>query len=203
MLICGASFAGLSTAFWMIRLGYKVTMVEIARGLPKGGTPVDIRDRTVQIVQRMGLLDAVRRHSLPPRRTEFKTADDRTETWLPPQSGAEEGNKIERDALLDILFRQIADRAEVLFDTSVSAIVDRGDGVSVTLTDGYTRDFALVFGCDGNHSTLRRLCFGNEAEFSHFLGPVFRHIHRQPTIHRAEHDADLQPAGQKRHAEFL
>ena len=29
VLVCGASFAGLSTAYWMRRLGYDVTVVEI------------------------------------------------------------------------------------------------------------------------------------------------------------------------------
>ena len=30
VLICGASFAGLSTAFWMQRLGHNVTIIDIA-----------------------------------------------------------------------------------------------------------------------------------------------------------------------------
>ena len=36
ILISGASFAGFATAFWMDRLGYEVTIVEIAEGLRKG-----------------------------------------------------------------------------------------------------------------------------------------------------------------------
>ena len=39
-LISGASFAGLATAWWMNRLGYAVTVVEVAKALRKGGTPV-------------------------------------------------------------------------------------------------------------------------------------------------------------------
>ena len=42
VLISGASFAGLSAAWWMNKLGYSVTVVEIAKGLRKGGTPVNI-----------------------------------------------------------------------------------------------------------------------------------------------------------------
>ncbi|WP_267459725.1 hypothetical protein [Xanthomonas euvesicatoria] len=32
VLVAGASFAGLSTAYWMDRLGYAVTVVEVAKG---------------------------------------------------------------------------------------------------------------------------------------------------------------------------
>lgn len=35
ILISGASFAGLSTAFWMNKFGYQVTIVEIAPELKK------------------------------------------------------------------------------------------------------------------------------------------------------------------------
>ena len=41
VLISGASFAGLSTAHWLARLGHQVTIVEIASGLREGGTAVD------------------------------------------------------------------------------------------------------------------------------------------------------------------
>jgi 2-polyprenyl-6-methoxyphenol hydroxylase-like FAD-dependent oxidoreductase len=53
VLISGASFAGLATAFWMTRLGYGVTIVEAASGLRRGGTPVDIEGETVAILDRM------------------------------------------------------------------------------------------------------------------------------------------------------
>ena len=59
VLVSGASFAGLSTAYWMNRLGYKVTIVERANELRKGGTPVNIRGNTVDIVKRMGLFEQI------------------------------------------------------------------------------------------------------------------------------------------------
>src|SRR4051794_39655301 len=64
VLVSGASFAGLSTAFWMSRLGCQVTVVEVARGLRAGGTAVDIKGNTVDIVRRMGLLEQIRSNRL-------------------------------------------------------------------------------------------------------------------------------------------
>ena len=74
----GASFAGLATAYWMNKLGYRVTVIEVARSLRKGGTPVDIEGETIAILARMGMTDAVRAKALPPRSLEFKDAEDRT-----------------------------------------------------------------------------------------------------------------------------
>ncbi len=176
VLICGASFAGLSIAYWMHELGYDVTIVEIAKGLKKGGTPVDIRDRTIDIVRDMGIHDAIKARSLPPRATEFKNVNDVTEAWLPPQSAAEgavDGYEIDRDALLDILFKKIEKKVETCFDNSVASLKEIDDGVRARFTDGTERVFALVFGCDGNHSAVRRMVFGPEAQHSHFLGVYF------------------------------
>jgi 2-polyprenyl-6-methoxyphenol hydroxylase-like FAD-dependent oxidoreductase len=78
ILISGASFAGLATAYWMNRLGYNVTVVEIAGGLKKGGTPVDIEGEAIAVLARMGMVDDVRANALPPRGFEFKDADDGT-----------------------------------------------------------------------------------------------------------------------------
>ena len=76
VLVSGASFAGLSTAYWMNQLGYAVTVVEIASGIRMGGTAVDLRGNTVDIVRRMGILEQVKANRLSLKRSEFKNADD-------------------------------------------------------------------------------------------------------------------------------
>ncbi|PRD40494.1 FAD-binding monooxygenase [Phyllobacterium phragmitis] len=173
LLVSGASFAGLSTAYWMNRLGYQVTVVEVAQGLRKGGTPVDIRDRTIGIVARMGLLDEIRARRLPPRPTIFKNADDEIEGRLPPQSADEEEYEIERDVLLGMLFKAIEGRVEILFGNSIVKLTETQQGVRTSFADGSERTFSLVIGCDGNHSVVRRMSFGDEATYSHFLGAYF------------------------------
>ena len=52
VLISGASFAGLTTAIWMQRLGYRVTIVENATGLRTGGTAARASGVTVRFVTR-------------------------------------------------------------------------------------------------------------------------------------------------------
>ena len=177
VLISGASFAGLSSAHWMSQLGYDVTIVEIGPGLRTGGTAVDIRGNTVDIVKRMGILERIRADRLSLRRWEFKNADDRTERALvlraegdpPPEDEFE----IERDVLLNILLEAVGDRCEIVFGDSIAGLVETIDGVDVTFRKGGRRSFDLVLGCDGMHSGVRRLWFGEEAQYTHFLQQYF------------------------------
>lgn len=174
-LVAGASFAGLSTAFWLHQLGYQVTVVEVAASLRKGGTPVDIRGGTIDIAERMGILDEIRAHCLPPRPTCFLAPDGSTLAVQEASAGddIEHGFEIERDRLLAILFEKIDGKVEIIFGDAITAVHDDGDAVQVTFASGPPRTFSLVFGCDGNHSALRRMHFGAEAQYSHFLGLYF------------------------------
>jgi 2-polyprenyl-6-methoxyphenol hydroxylase-like FAD-dependent oxidoreductase len=177
VLISGASFAGLTAAFWMRKLGYRVTVVETGSSLKKGGTPVDIRDDTIAIVERMGILDAIRDKSLPPRLIEFTNLDGgidaRIEPEPPEEGGTVDGYEIPRDDLLAILFAALEADVEVLFENSISTLTDIPNGIRASFRDGTEGDFAIVLGCDGNHSTVRKLRFGPETEYSHFLHNYF------------------------------
>lgn len=176
-LIAGASFAGLSTAFWLHQLGYQVTIVEVARGLRKGGTPVDIDDRTIDIAERMGILGEIAARSLPPRPTQFKAPDGATLAIEEPDGGGQDPGarrfEIARDDLLDILVKKIAGKVEIIFGDAITSLQDDGAAVHVTFAAGPAKVFSLVFGCDGNHSSVRRMHFGPEALYSHFLGLYF------------------------------
>jgi 2-polyprenyl-6-methoxyphenol hydroxylase-like FAD-dependent oxidoreductase len=174
VLVSGAGFAGLATAYWLNRLGYQVTVVEISPELRRGGTPVDIEGDTIDILQRMGMFDAVRAKVLPPRAFEFKDAQDRTlggfDVQIGPDAPPQTRFEIHRDDLLDILFAGVDGSVEMLFGRSIRQLEDGIDGVTVTFDDGSRRTFALVFGCDGNRSNTRKLVFGDEKNFVYFMG---------------------------------
>lgn len=177
VLISGASFAGLSTAYWMDRLGYAVTIIELAGGLRRGGTPVDIEDETIGILSRMGLIDAVRAKVLPPRDFEFKDANDVTlgKIGNGPASEDRPGERYEihRDDLLDILFAAVDGSVDILFGQSIAGLDEGPRSVAVTFDDGARHDFDLVLGCDGNRSNTRRLVFDDAERASYFMGGYF------------------------------
>lgn len=178
VLISGASFAGLATALWMRRLGHEVTIVEIGSGLKRGGTPVDIREDTIAIVRRMGLLEEIQAKALVPRVTEFTTPEGeliaRMDPEPPTDDSAGDGYEIHRDDLLDILAAATEGEVEMLWGNSIESLTEPDeDSVHVVFRDGTERDFSMVIGCDGNHSTVRRLRFGQEALHTHFLQTYF------------------------------
>jgi 2-polyprenyl-6-methoxyphenol hydroxylase-like FAD-dependent oxidoreductase len=176
VLVSGASFAGLTTAYWMNQLGYRVTVVEVSKGLKKGGTPVNIGDDVADIMKRMGLFEPIQAARLKMEGAERKNADDVTEGPLqfPPGIGSSEVDwEIERDTLLDLLFGVVKDDVEFVFGNSIEALIEAENEVRVCFEDGSQRSFALLFGCDGTHSRVRKLRFGDEAQYMHFLGQYF------------------------------
>lgn len=176
ILICGASFAGLATAWWMNRLGYAVTVVEMAGALRRGGTPVNIREGVIDVVRRMGLLDQIKAQSLPPRPVVFLDQEGLPLQQQHQEEAAdepEEEYEVERDALLELLFDEVKEHAEFIFADSIAALEESEEQVDVTFVSGRKQTFALVFGCDGTHSTVRRLCFGEESSFVVFLKNYF------------------------------
>ena len=176
VLVSGASFAGLATAYWMSRIGYAVTVVEVSEGLKKGGTPVNIGDDVVDIVKRMGLFEQIQAVRWKMEGAERKNADDVTEAPLQLVSGTAPSEidwEIERDTLLDLMFGIVKDDVEFVFGNSIKALDETENDVRVSFENGSQRSFALIFGCDGLHSRVRKLRFGDEANYRHFLGQYF------------------------------
>lgn len=173
VLISGASFAGLVTAYWMNKMGYKVTVVEIGSHLKMGGTPVDIKDETIDIVKRMGLFEQIKAHRIGPEKWEFKNADDISEKIVLLEKPSDNEFEIERDILLNLLFDLIKNEVDFIFNNSITTLDKKEDGVEVGFKNGTKNQYDLVYGCDGIHSAVRRICFGEEAEYAHFLGQYF------------------------------
>jgi len=172
ILISGASFAGLATAFWMTKLGCQVTIVEVVDGLKTGGTPVDIRDRTIDILKRMGLFKQIQAHRLPTKTTQFVTADDETGRLSSIHNDdqfTEIDYEIERDVLLQLMFDAVKDDVEFIFADSIASLEEENNGIVVSFKKGRKRSFDLVFGCDGVRSDVRKIWFGPETNFSSFL----------------------------------
>ena len=61
VLIVGAGIAGPTLAFWLLRAGYHVTVVERAPGLRRGGYLVDFWGAGFDVAERMGIVGALRR----------------------------------------------------------------------------------------------------------------------------------------------
>lgn len=170
VLISGASIAGPALAFWLNHYGFDVTIVEKAREVRAGGQAVDFKGPTHHtVLQKMGILDAVKRASVADNDGTIVNARGRKIGIIP---GAFSGGEIDipRGDLAQILYDLTSDKCEYVFGDSITTLTETADGVDVTLAHGAPRTFDIVIGADGIHSTVRKLAFGPESDYVTHLG---------------------------------
>jgi 2-polyprenyl-6-methoxyphenol hydroxylase-like FAD-dependent oxidoreductase len=176
VLVSGASIAGLTTAWWLNHVGYQVTVVELAAAPRTDGAAVDLNELTVEIVKRMKLYEQLKSHQLRVDRLEYKNAADVTEGTILINQGEEAPAgeiEIERDKFVDVMMAALKGNVEFMFSNSITGLEECADKITVTFKNGGQRTFDLVFGCDGSHSGTRKIWFGPEQDYAHFLGAYF------------------------------
>ncbi|RKT08778.1 2-polyprenyl-6-methoxyphenol hydroxylase-like FAD-dependent oxidoreductase [Streptomyces sp. 1114.5] len=170
VLISGASIAGPALAHWLGRYGFEVTVVELAPALRGGGQDVDFRGRThLTVLERMGVLDELRALDTGGSPMTFVDADGRQLLHLPAEFAGGD-LEVPRGELAQLLYRHSSTRAEYVFGDTITALDETPSGVRVSFRRGESREFDLVIGADGLHSTVRRLAFGPAEDYVRHLG---------------------------------
>lgn len=169
VLVVGAGVAGSAAAYWLGLGGADVTVVEQAQGLRSSGSPVDVRGPATPVVERMGVLDALR--SAATSTTTLAVVDENGgRIGRIPTQTAPDAVEIPRGALVAALVSAAREHAAFVYDDTVVALDDDGRGVDVTFGCGPPRRVDLVVGADGLHSRVRGLVFGPESRFLTHLG---------------------------------
>ena len=127
VLISGASIAGFSTAYWMNKIGYQVTVVEIANEPRTAGAAVDLRGNTVDIAKRMGIFEQLKANRLHVEMIEFKNAGDVTEGSIMLTNRDSElpddDIEIERDKFMCIFYLiSLKNDVAFIFNNSITAL---------------------------------------------------------------------------------
>ncbi|MEV6800277.1 FAD-dependent monooxygenase [Micromonospora rifamycinica] len=173
-LISGAGVAGPTLAYWLARAGWRPTVVERASGLRSSGNPVDVRGAALPVVERMGVVDALRAaatHATGLRIVDSAGRPGRPVSMTTRRSPAGTPEiEVPRADLARILCGAARDDAEFIYDDTVTRLDQDPGGVDVTFAAGPARRFDLVVGADGLHSTVRRLAFGPERDIARHLG---------------------------------
>ena len=176
MLISGAGIAGPTLAYWLKRAGFAPTLLDHAPALRSGGYVIDFWGLGYDIAERMGLVPAILRAGYRIREMRIVDAAGKRISGFGTKVFVElTGGRyvtIGRSALSRLLFETVKDGTETIFGDEIISLDERQDHVAVRLKSGSERQFDLVVGADGLHSTVRRLAFGPQDRFEKRLGYV-------------------------------
>lgn len=192
ILVSGASVAGLSTAYWLARYSFKVTVVECAPHLRPGGQALDVRGPGLGVAERMGILATIRDRST--KLTGISQVDSTgkeifrsTERTLTGGRFDSPDVEIMRDDLCKVLYEAVGNTVEYIFGDSIASLTHDESGVDVTFETAAPRRFNLVIGADGLHSRVRRLAFGPEEQFIRRLGNSYVAVFGMPNFLGLDH----------------
>jgi len=178
VLISGASIAGPALAYWLDRYGFDVTVVERAEAVRSGGYPIDLRGVAMEVIERMGLLPQVKAAHIHSRTISFVDASGGLIATIPMYdmiaNEADQDVELPRGTLTGLVYGLTKDsKVRYRFNESIDTLEDDGDGVDVRFKSGERQRYEIVIGADGLHSNTRRLLFGPEEQFVHYLGQTF------------------------------
>src|SRR5258705_4947406 len=171
-LISGAGIAGATSAYWLAKAGFDVTVVDQAADGRSSGSPVDVRGPAVEVAERMGVMAQIREADTGVRDMVFLNSRGRVVSRVDMRTTWAEPGDVElaRGELAAILRDAVPDEVEFEFGNAVTALDQDADGVTAEFTAGPARRFDIVIGADGAHSGVRALAFGPEADYVKHLG---------------------------------
>lgn len=171
ILISSASVAGPALAYWLVRAGCKVTVVEHAPSLRSAGQGLDVRDAARVVVKRMGIFDRLRDKSSHEEGLEFVDSNNRCFTRL----GVDESGKGESltcdieilgGELAGILFNVPKNDLSYIFSNMVESLEEPDKEVGMNFANRTpTAAFNLVVAAKGIGLKIRSIA--SEDDYSH------------------------------------
>lgn len=161
-LISGASIAGLSAAWWLQRIGWRVTVIERSEEFRDGGQNVDVRGVARDVLDRMDLTDAIRAKNTTETGTVIIDADDKVIAELPSDGpdGATAELEVLRGDFARAILDALPDSVGIVYGDTVAAVDEsREDVVTVTTAAGRRIDADLLVVAEGVRSATRDLLF--------------------------------------------
>ncbi|QCR43819.1 FAD-binding monooxygenase [Curtobacterium sp. SGAir0471] len=165
-VISGASIAGLSAAWWLRHTGWQVTVVERAPAFRDGGQNVDVRGVAKQVLERMGLTEAVRAANTTETGTVLVDTDGRVTATLPEgPDGATAELEVLRGDLARTVLDTLPDGVTLVFGERITDVDDTvPDRVTVTTDRGRVLRADLLVVAEGVRSTTRALVFDHPGD---------------------------------------
>ncbi|HUO94182.1 MAG TPA: FAD-binding domain [Rhizomicrobium sp.] len=174
VLISGAGIAGPTLAYWLVRAGFKPTIVERAPAPREGGYVIDFWGIGFDVAERMGIIPALRQSGYVNDRVVFVDEGGRERSAFGGDALRRALDdrflSILRSDLARILYEAVRNDTEFIFGNEVSAVTELKKHVLVKFKSGILREFDMVVGADGLHSAVREAAFPRARTAEHYLG---------------------------------
>ncbi len=162
-LISGASIAGLSTAFWLSKAGWEVSIIERASAFRDGGQNVDVRGIAREVLQKMGLEDQVRQQTTTEEGTAFINEKGQVVGAFPVEDsdGMTAELEILRGDLARIVLEALPPTIDIRYGDWIEQVSNGTDHVDIQLHSGQTETYDLLIIAEGIRSRTRDQVFGD------------------------------------------
>ncbi|MCV7386358.1 FAD-binding domain [Mycolicibacter longobardus] len=172
--ISGAGVAGTALAHWLHRTGHTPTLIEQAPAFRSGGYMIDFWGVGYTVAQRMGIEEQILHAGYQIESVRSVDTDGKViaalDTNVFRRLLGQDFTSLARGDLAAVIHATIADKVEMIYGDSITAIDQHADGIRLSFAHAGPREFDLVIGADGLHSNVRRLAFGPDSDFEHYLG---------------------------------
>jgi 2-polyprenyl-6-methoxyphenol hydroxylase-like FAD-dependent oxidoreductase len=167
VLISGAGIAGPCLAYWLskTRPNFSITVLERSPVPRPTGQAVDIRGPAISIIDKMGLLPAVRTCNTTEEGTRIINASNKIVAEFGKGDTFTAEYEILRADLCGLLMDATKDfeNIEYKYGDYVTALQQDEKEVNITYNSGSTETFDLIVGADGSRSKIRSLILDEEA----------------------------------------
>ena len=191
VLVSGAGISGPTLAYFLAKKpGAHITVLEKSHALLPYGQNIDLEGSALTVIQKMGLLDELRRWNTTEKGTQFIDPNGQPFAPFPVKKGhASPTSEFEilRGDLARILYDSAKDLPNVdfQFSTTIQEVISNDvDNVKVRLSDGKVHQYDLLVAADGQWSRIRKHCFSPPKIIDLGMHAVYC------TIPRTDHDND-------------
>lgn len=176
ILISGAGISGLTLAYWLQQYGFTPTVIEKRPNLNDRGYMIDFYGSGYDVAERMGIIEQlkIKSEQYPISKLEFVDRNGKPRARLNVKKIREVLNQryfpLMRGDLEAVIYGSVKDKVSIHFGTNIHRLEIGNDAVHVEFSDGKRETFDLVIGAGGIHSNVRKLLWGEESQFSRYLG---------------------------------